>query len=411
MQLLSLALSLLAASGGPGPAREIVVDPAGPVRSLTAALALASPGDRIVMRTGVYREPRIVVAKRVEIVGEGDAVLDGGGEHEVLTVTADSVVIRGLTIRNVGPSFTEDRAGIRLEGVRGCVVEGNRLVATFFAIYAARASECRIVGNVIAGSRGRESASGNGIHLWNCSGMTVERNRIQGHRDGIYLEFTQGALIRGNESLENGRYGLHFMFSHDCRYLDNRFIGNRAGVAVMYSRRVTMTGNRFERSRGSAAFGLLLKDIAESRVEHNLISGNSVGLYAEGTTGTRVVGNAFVRNGWAVRIMADATDNEFHRNQFVGNSFDVATNSTANNSRFSENYWDRYDGYDLDRDGYGDVPYHPVRLFALLVARHAPALILLRSAFVELMDLAERGFPVLTPETLVDPRPLMRRPA
>jgi nitrous oxidase accessory protein len=120
------------------------------------------------------------------------------------------------------------------------------------------------------------------------------------------------------------------------------------------------------------------------------------------------VGNQFLRNGWAVRIMGDATDNRFTDNRFVGNSFDVATNSTSNNSRFGGNYWDHYDGYDLDRDGRGDVPFHPVRLFALIVERNAPALVLLRSAFIDLLDAAERAFPVLTPETLVDEHPLMR---
>ena len=56
----------------------IIVSPAGPVRTLTAALALARPGDRIVVRAGSYREPRILVGVRVEIAGEGGPVFEGG---------------------------------------------------------------------------------------------------------------------------------------------------------------------------------------------------------------------------------------------------------------------------------------------------------------------------------------------
>jgi nitrous oxidase accessory protein len=119
--------------------------------------------------------------------------------------------------------------------------------------------------------------------------------------------------------------------------------------------------------------------------------------------------NQFLRNGWAVRLMADASDNTFRRNRFEGNSFDVATNSTLGGSRtFTENYWDNYEGYDLDRDGYGDVPYRPVRLFAVLVEQSEPSIILLRSFFLDLLDLAERVAPVITPERLMDERPLMR---
>ena len=86
----------------------------------------------------------------------------------------------------------------------------------------------------------------------------------------------------------------------------------------------------------------------------------------------------------------------------------MVTNSAASPSEFSENYWDHYAGYDLDRDGRGDVPFHPVRLFSLLVQQNPPALILLRSPFVDLLDAAERALPVLTPEALADRRPLMR---
>jgi nitrous oxidase accessory protein len=390
--------------------REIVVAPRGTISTVSAALALARPGDRVRVGPGVYREPRLVIDKRLELIGEDGAVLDGQNAHEVVTVTADSVVIRGFTVRNVGVSFTEDRAGIRLDGVRDCVVEGNRLVGTFFGIYAAKAVDCRIAGNRIQGAGTTESGSGNGIHLWYSSGMVVEDNEVRGHRDGIYLEFSRDATIRHNLSAGNLRYGLHFMFSHGCRYLDNIFTGNGAGVAVMYSRGVAMARNRFEQSRGSAAFGLLLKDLAQSEIHDNVFADNTVGLYAEGTTGSLVEGNAFLRNGWAVKILADATGNRFIRNRFIGNSFDVATNSTASTSEFSGNYWDHYDGYDLDRDGRGDVPFHPVRLFSLIIQQNEPALILLRSPFVDLLDAAERALPVLTPETLVDQRPLMRSP-
>jgi hypothetical protein len=37
-------------------------------------------------------------------------------------------------------------------------------------------------------------------------------------------------------------------------------------------------------------------------------------------------------------------------------------------------------------------------------------LVLQRSVIVDLLDLAERVLPVLTPATLVDERPLLRRP-
>ena len=170
-----------------------------------------------------------------------------------------------------------------------------------------------------------------------------------------------------------------------------------------------MTGNRFEHNWGPAAYGLLLKEIKDSRIEDNVLAHNTVGLFAEGVDRTQIEGNQFVGNGWAIRLMADATDNDFRHNRFVENTFDVATNSrTSSPSTFAENYWDAYVGYDLDRDGFGDVPFPPVRLFSVLVEQNEPLLILLRSFFLDLLEAAERIMPVLTPEALVDSRPMMR---
>lgn len=399
---------LLAAAAAPLRARQLVVSPSGPLRSLSLAVSRARAGDTILVEPGTYREPTIVVDRRVTIIGRGFPVFDGGGTHEVLVVRADSVVLRGLLVRNVGTSYMEDRAGIRLDRVRGCRLEDNRLINTFFGIYAAKSQDCVLRGNRIEGRARTEASSGNAIHLWASNGFVIEGNLLTGHRDGLYFEFVHHALIRNNTSSANLRYGLHFMFSDSCRYERNLFAGNGAGVAVMYTHHVEMMGNRFERNRGGAAYGLLLKEITDSRVSQNRFQGNSVGLVLETSSRVVVTDNEFMENGWAVRITASSLDNAFRHNAFLGNSFDVATNSRVSHSSFSGNYWDHYAGYDLDRDGRGDVPYRPVRLFSLVVAEHEPALILMRSFLIDLLDTAERVLPVLTPETLVDEHPLMR---
>ena len=77
------------------------------------------------------------------------------------------------------------------------------------------------------------------------------------------VEFAEDARVLGNESRDNLRYGLHFMFSHRCEYRDNRFLDNGAGVAVMYTRNMLMQGNTFADNWGAASYGLLLKEIRD----------------------------------------------------------------------------------------------------------------------------------------------------
>ena len=410
------ATALLLASGlsatalrAQAPVDDVVVSPAGPVRTVGEALRIAPPGGRVVVRAGVYREPTIVVSRPVTIVGDSGAVLDGENARQIMTVQADDVTIRGLELRGVGTSHVEDRAAIKVQDATNCVIEDNRFEDTFFGIYLARVDRCRIARNRLHARKGKESSSGNGIHLWTSNHVTIEGNEITGHRDGIYLEFVHESDVRDNVSAGNLRYGMHFMYSDDCRYVRNTFRRNGAGVAVMYTKRVVMTDNRFEDNWGSASYGLLLKEILEPELTGNRFSRNSVGLLVDGVTRLRAEGNQFVENGWAVKLLASAQDGRFTRNEFLGNSFDVATNSRENTTSFAGNYWDDYQGYDLDRDGTGDVPHRPVRLFSLLVAQNEPMLITLRSPFVKLLDLAERVLPSITPETLVDASPSMRK--
>jgi nitrous oxidase accessory protein len=199
------------------------------------------------------------------------------------------------------------------------------------------------------------------------------------------------------------------MYSDDCRYIANTFRANGAGVAVMYTKRVTMLDNAFVNNWGSAAYGLLLKEVYDVRLEGNRFDHNTVGLVADGANRLQAIRNDFENNGWALKLMASTDAGRFERNNFLNNTFDVASNSRESSSLLDGNYWDAYRGYDVNRDGVGDVPYHPVRLLSLLVQANEPSLIVLRSPFVALLDAAERAMPTITPASLADRRPAMRR--
>jgi len=405
------SMLLAAVVAAPARAADLTVGPGGRFATITAALAAARPGDRVLVRAGTYREATLVVrTPRVIVEGEGWPVLDGQGAREVLVIAADDVTVRGLVATNTGVSNLEDRAGIRARDVRNCVIEHNRLRDNLWGIYLQRSADCVVRDNDLEAHGTRQTESGNGIHLWYSPGARVERNHIRGHRDGIYFEFSQHGVTRDNVSEQSQRYGLHFMFSDSCSYLHNTFRDNTSGVAVMYSRGVVISGNRFERSWGSAAYGLLLKDISGGEISDNTFDRNSTGLFVEGSSRLDVRGNTFTQNGWAAKVLADADENRFTGNRFSGNAFDVTTNSRSANSTFDGNWWDEYAGYDLNKDGVGDTSFHPVRLFALVVEEHPAALLLLRSPLVAVLDAAERVLPVLTPEAMVDRHPLMRPP-
>lgn len=406
-----MALTLALVAAWPAAAQRTFDVRPGRPPSISEAVRQARAGDRVVVARGVYREPTIVIDRAIALEGEPGAVLDGGSATHIVRIEADDVTIRGIVFRNVTLSHVEDRAAIRVGKVRRCRIEDNTLLNTFFGVYLAGSEQCEVARNRLEGRSARsEEAAGNGIHLWTAREIRVVDNHISGHRDGMYLEFAHNSIVTGNTSERNLRYGLHFMSSDDNSYARNVFRGNQAGVAVMYSRRVEMAHNQFVDNWGAAAYGLLLKEIYDSRVDSNIFARNTTAILADGATRLRARGNAFVDNGWAVKLMASTESAELTGNIFTGNTFDLSTNSRGNSNALRANYWDRYEGYDLNRDGLGDVPHRPVRLFSLIIERNEPTMLMLRSAIITLLDRAERLLPSLTPETLADATPLMKRP-
>ena len=389
-------------------AHTIVVGKNKTISTLCQGIKAAKDGDTVLLNKGVYKEGNIIIDKAIYLIGIDEPVLDGDFKNEILTLTGKNVLIKGIFFANAGYSSMNDYAAIKIIDATNVIIENNIINNASFAIHVANSTHSVIRNNIIKGTNKSEHSSGNGIHLWKCEHMTIENNSIQSHRDGIYLEFVTQSTIKKNRSEKNVRYGLHFMFSPDNSYLSNTFRNNGAGVAVMYSKNVRMVNNVFDKNWGASAYGILLKDISDSHIENNKFIQNTVAIHMEGSSRIEIENNIFKENGWALKVQASCDDNTFHHNNFYGNSFDIATNGSATLNRFYNNYWDKYDGYDLNRDGIGDVPYHPVSMYAMVVEQNPTTLILMRSFIVSLLDKAEKAIPSLTPENLVDDKPMIK---
>ncbi|MBK8954070.1 MAG: nitrous oxide reductase family maturation protein NosD [Saprospiraceae bacterium] len=380
----------------------------GQIRTIREALSVASAGDTVLVFEGIYREGNIIIDKSISLMGIGKPVLDGEQKNEILTISGNSIAVIGFKFMNCRYSTMYDYAAIKCINARKILLEDNEIHRAYFAIHLSNTEEIVVRNNRIRGELKTEQNTGNGIHLWKCKNATIEGNTISNHRDGIYLEFVTESMIICNLSCENLRYGLHFMFSHQNTYAHNRFSENGAGVAVMYSKDVSMLSNEFVDNWGSASYGILLKDISDSEINNNLFEGNTVGIFMEGTNRMYIQRNKFNKNGWAMKVQASCNENTIQLNNFKGNSFDIATNGSLVLNSFNGNYWDKYDGYDRTRDGIGDIPYRPVSMYSVIVEQNPYTLILLRSILISFLEKAEKAIPSLTPELLIDHKPLMK---
>lgn len=389
-------------------ARTISVGNGYPVKTIQAAIQQAQHGDTILVYPGHYKEKNLVIAKSIYLIGKGRPIIDGEYKYENISIKAPSVLVEGFRIIRSGVSSIEDFAGIKIYDQSYVVIRDNILEETFFGIYTQYAKHCLIQNNVLRAYNKQEQQSGNGIHCWKSDSLRIIGNKISGHRDGIYFEFVTHSIIWKNISEKNLRYGLHFMFSNNDSYIENTFRENGAGVAVMFTHHVRMDKNVFENNWGDGAYGLLLKEISDGIITGNRFSGNTIGIFMEGSNRIHVSGNKLTKNGWAMKVLANCMDVAVSGNNFLGNTFDVGTNGSLVLNTFNKNYWDKYEGYDLNRDGEGDVPYRPVSLYAMVVEQNPSAMILFRSFMSALLDKTEKLIPTITPENLKDDFPLMK---
>lgn len=357
----------------------------------------AKPYDTIFIEYGIYKES-IIIRKPLTLIGKNYPIIDGENKREIILVESDDVSIIGFEIINSGFSEIYETSAIKVINSKNCKILNNKLKNNFFGIYLENVNKCEIKNNEIENEIFKtEALMGNGIHIWKSKNLLIENNIIYGHRDGIYLEFVDSSIIKNNKSYYNLRYGLHFMFSKEIILESCSFKSNKGGTALMYSSNLTIKNNKFTQNYGASNYGLLLKEIKDSYFEKNEFYENTNGIYLENSINNNFYSNIFKRNKFAIRIMANCENNYFKGNFFIDNLFEVLTNSiTTFNNKFLRNYWDKYIGYDRNKDNIGDEPYRIMKMSSFLFENYKISIILLNSPLLSFLEFIEKLIPSIS---------------
>jgi nitrous oxidase accessory protein len=375
---------------------------------LSARLDEASPGARLCLAPGRYAGP-LAIGAGVTVSGPHEAVLAGG--DTVVSLAGEGAALEGITIEGSGRRLDRLDAALFVQGDHARV-EDIAVRGALFGIRAERVRGLALRGNRVEGDPTRPfGLRGDGIRLWEVYESQIADNVLLDGRD-LVAWYSSGNRFERNR-VERGRYGLHFMYSHDNLLSDSVFADDVVGVFVMYSRRVTLERNQLLRSSGAAGIGLGVKDAAALTVRHNHFVANTTGVFVDTNAtgpGDRIVfeGNEFRFHDRAVLFHGAAEHNEFLGNRFRDNrsAVEVEGRGDAHAALWRGNEWDDYVGYDLDGDGVGDVPHQSSNLANDWVAR-VPALAFFRGSIaLGAVAWLGRALPLFeTPPLLVDPEP------
>ncbi len=388
-----------------------------PGGGLQQAIDGVPSGSALCLPSGVYQGP-VTISRSLTLWGEHTAVIQSNGKGSTITVRADHVQLFGFTIRGSGNRFDLNDSALKVTGSSHVLIRDLRLQGALFGLTAEKSADVTFGGNELAGDLQKPlGLRGDAVRLWETRDSTVEGNRISGCRD-IIIWYSSHDRVLHNQ-VYGGRYGTHFMYSDTQEVVGNRYQGDVVGIFAMYAHNIVMHGNTIKDSAQYEGMGMGVKDSDGLLVENNLIVHDNTGIYLDASPASISARNNFSGNVVALNHAGVVFHASESNTRFTGNSFRenqavaaVEGNGDALGVEWNRNYFDDYQGYDLNHDGVGDVPYE-LRSFSTELVDHYPALAFFRgSPAMSLMEFSSKVFPYLQPRLMLrDSSPRMKPPA
>lgn len=383
------------------------------LKPLQELVDAAPAGSVLEIPPGSYAGP-VRIAKPLIIDGGNRTTIDGGDKGTVVALEGSGITIRNLAITGSGDSHDSDDACLNVRGHHN-TVENLDIQDCLFGIDLKQSNRTVIRGNRIRSKPYALGVRGDGLRLWYSHDNLIERNQMIDTRDTVAW-YSHRNVFRGNIG-RRSRYSIHFMFANDNIVEGNRFYDNAVGIYFMYMEGGVARNNIISHATGATGMGLGFKEASSILLENNEIIYCAVGIgsdlspYQPDTT-IQFKGNRFAYNGVAVKILGAFGNNEFTGNLFEGNLADLELSgrTEGERNRWSGNYFDTYEGFDIDHDGVGDTPHEDYAYADQLWMDIPEARFFMTSPILELLNFLERLAPFSSPNLqLKDERPRFQR--
>lgn len=386
--------------------------------SLTVALRKVVDGDVISLLPGTY-EGNFVISKSITIKGTDGVIFDALGKGSCITVKAKDVKIFDLELKKFGSDLYKLDSGVLIsEGSKEIELKNLRIRGPGFGIRADKSDRIHIEDCDIRGEKRRYVLDrGDGVYFNYVRDSGLKNNRVLYTRDGFYFENTDNTVSSGNY-FAGLQYGIHYMYTRGDRAFDNDTEACIGGYALMSSERIMLSGNK---SKRTVEFGVLLNETNESLVKDNRVQtvknprgkasldteGKGIFIYGGGKN--QVESNQFFNCDIGVSMAMGGEGTTLARNSFADNRIQVRYIG----SKFIEwkqNYWNTYQGWDLNQDGFGDNPYRPNDSLDRLFWMYPDTRFLMNSPVVLFLRFVSEKLELDRGTGIVDSQPLMKPP-
>ena len=379
---------------------------------LQAWIDATATGGTLNAPAGTYSGP-VVISRPMVIDGKGAITIDGGGQGTVLTLRTSGASLRGLHITRSGGSHDAIDSGLLIDSGSDNVIEGNTIDDVLFGITLQRANDNRIIGNRIRSRPDEPADRGDGIRLWYSMGNRVENNDISRIRDITITNSLRNRFVAN--SVSDSRRALNLLFSHRTLIEKNLLTGNSTGITALNSDGLTIRNNRIMHAGDASGAGIALKESGTTLIHGNEIIHCAVGILSDSPMHAlnriTVIDNRIAHNVTGISFYGERGGHLVLFNSFEHNLWQalVGASGDIDGNEWRGNYWDNYEGFDRNDDGFGDTPYE-IWAHADQIWLETPMARFFRnSPALELLDFLERLAPFALPTLILrDPEPVTR---
>lgn len=374
-------------------------------------------GASICLAEGDYSGP-IRIDSPVSIWGPPGATIRSSGEDSTIFVHADDVRLAGFTIAGSGQRYVDQDAGIFVSESTDVVIDHLAITDVLFGVTSQKVDQLTVRDTTIrCRSKRALGMRGDGIRLWETRRSRIAHNELDECRD-LVVWYSPENVIEGNR-VSSGRYGTHFMYSSRNIITNNAYVGNVVGIFVMYSRNMLIDSNILADAAGSAGVGLGLKESGNLEITRNRFLHNTVGSYIDTSPLHRDDRNLYALNEFRLGNAGVVFHSSPRANEFLSNTFQdnvetvrVEGGGDATGIPWERNFFGGYAGYDMDRDGTGDVPFELRTVSGMLRSRYPNLDVFHGSAAMFAIEAASRISPMYSPDlVLTDEKPRMYAPS